>query len=113
MVRAYLVGAALIALLGGVGVAVWWVMDLRADKAALEAQIASQARSLAAYEMKAAQDQLAREVDAARVDGQRERDRAASAAVIEILTTELGECSDAPIDPAIADFLGRLRRTED
>ena len=113
MVRAYLIGGALIALVGGFGGAVWWVMDMRAAKVAQAARIASQARSLAAYEVKAEQDQLAREVDAARAAFQRERDRAAAVAAIDLLTAELGECADAPIDPAVADILDGLRRTED
>tara|TARA_X000001316_G_scaffold12129_1_gene5692 strand:+ start:473 stop:814 length:342 start_codon:yes stop_codon:yes gene_type:complete len=113
MIRAYLIGGALIALMGGTGWLVWSFMDMRATVADQDAQIASQARSLAAYEVKAEQDQLAREVDAARAAFQRERDRAAAVAAIDLLTAELGECADAPIDPAVADILDGLRRTDD
>ena len=50
MVRAYLIGGALIALVGGFGGAVWWVMDMRATKVAQAAQIASLTLQLSACE---------------------------------------------------------------
>ena len=50
MIRTYLIVGALLALLGGVGGAVWWVMDMRAAKVAQAAQIASLTLQLSACE---------------------------------------------------------------
>lgn len=46
---------------------------------------------------------------------QRERDlnMKASATIEAIRNLELGECADAPLDPSLADILGRGLRTED
>jgi hypothetical protein len=96
-----------------VGGGVWYVMSLRATVAAQGAEIASLARSNAALTTQNAQSAVAREVDAARAVLETKQAREATASVEAILTAELGECADAPLDPAIADILNRLRRTTD
>lgn len=91
-----------------VGGGVWYVMGLRATVAAQGAEIASLARSNAALTTQNAQSAVAREVDAARATREMKQARDATAAVEAILTANLGECADAPLDPAITDILNGL-----
>lgn len=101
----YILGAAVIAAMGGV----WYVMDLRADKAALAAQNAALSRSLAAMEAQAEQSRLAREVEAARAERFAARSAELSATVEAILT---GDIPDENLDPRIADYINGLRETD-
>ena len=101
----YILGAAVIAAGGGV----WYVMDLRADKAALAAENASLSRSLAAMEAQAAQSKMAREVEAARASRFAARTAELSATIESLLT---GDISDENLDPRIADFINGLRETD-
>lgn len=101
----YIMGAALIAAMGGV----WYVMDLRADKAALVAQNAALSRSLAAMEAQAEQSRLAREVEAARAERFAARSAELSATIEALLT---GDIPDEVLDPRIADYINSLRETD-
>jgi hypothetical protein len=98
-------------LLGGGGV--WYVMNLRATVAEQGVEISSLTRSNAALIAQNTQSAVAREVDAVRASLELKQAREATASVEAILTAELGECADEPLDPAIADILNRLRRTTD
>jgi hypothetical protein len=93
-------------LLGGGGV--WYVMNLRATVAAQGVEISSLTRSNAALRTQNEQSAIAREVDAARAALETKQARDATAAVEAILTANLGECADAPLDPAITDILDGL-----
>ena len=101
----YIMGAAVLAAMG----AVWYVMDLRADKAALAAQNAALSRSLAAVAEQAEQSRLAREVEAARAERFAARSAELSQAIEDIFT---GGIPDAPLNPDLADRINRLRITE-
>lgn len=101
----YILGAVFLAAMGGV----WYVMDLRADKAALAAQNAALSRSLAAMEEQAVQSRLAREVEAARAKRFAARTAELSATVEALLT---GDIPDENLDPRIADFINGLRETD-
>lgn len=98
---------ALAAVVAGYGAWVWQqatIDQLTADNASLT-------RSVAALEVSIEQSRVARRVDAARAAAQRQRDREAAATVEAILTTRLGECADAPLDPDLAAILNGLRPT--
>lgn len=101
----YIAGAAVIAAMG----AVWFVMDLRADKAALAAENAALSRSLAAMEAQAEQSRIAREVEAARAKRFAARSAELSATIEAILT---GDIPDEMLDPRIADYINGLRETD-
>jgi cell division protein FtsB len=101
----YLFAAAVLAAGGGV----WYVMDLRADKAALVAENGSLSRSLAAIEAQAEQSRLAREVEAARAERFAVRSAKLSATIEALLT---GEIPDEMLDPRIADYINGLRETD-
>lgn len=95
--------AALVACLGLAG-ALWWQssdMDrLEADNARLERNANVMAGQI---------DQARQSAAVAAAHAQRERDlnAKASATIEAIRNLQLGECADAPLDPDLADLLGR------
>jgi hypothetical protein len=88
-------------------------MAMRVTIATQGAEIASLSRSNAALTNQNAQSAIAREVDAVRAALEVKQAREATASVEAILTAELGECADEPLDPAIADILNGLRGAPD
>jgi hypothetical protein len=99
----YVTIAALVACLGLCG-ALWWqsgtVDRLRDDNARLT-------RNAAVLEDQAAQARLAADVaDASRQRVER-MNAEASATIKAIRNLQLGDCADAPLDPALTDLLGR------
>lgn len=91
------------------GGAVLWVMALRADLAAERAENARLSLSLSAMTMQAENAALARDVERARVERATAREAEALATVAEIQNLQLGECADAPLDPALSDILNRVQ----
>lgn len=91
---------AALALAGGV----WWIMDLRADNAALRDEVARKDRSIAALRHQAEQSAEARRVEEARAERWRRR----STELSETIDTLRG-IPDAPLDPRITDILDGLR----
>lgn len=100
MIRLYIIGGAVAAAVG----ALWWqsgtIDRLREDNASLS-------RSVDALGMQADQAALARDVAAARAKAAQKREAAKDKTIEEIRNLELGECADAPIDPALRDLLNR------
>lgn len=99
----YVAIAALVACLGLCG-ALWWqsgALDtLRDNNARLE-------RNAAVLTEQAEQARLAADVaDASRQRVER-MNAEASATIEAIRNLQLGECADAPLDPALTDLLGR------
>ncbi len=99
------VAAVLVAALGW---AFWLRGDLaaaRADLTAVQDDLAKARRSNAALQEQIAQSRLAREVEAARAA----RAREAAAAVQAEIETIYRTINDAPLDPALADRINRVR----
>ncbi len=96
----------ILALLAAGGAALWlWLVVSERDD--LRAEVARQARSLAAMEQQIEQSRLAREVEAARAAQWQAR----SAELNETIETILRGIEDAPLDPDLADRInGLLRR---
>jgi hypothetical protein len=96
------------ALLAALLLAVGWggVQSLRL--AGVKAENSRLTRSNTALVTQAERSDLARGVDAARAELEMERAREATAAVELLLTADLGECADAPLDPAITNILNGL-----
>jgi hypothetical protein len=85
--------------------AVWYVMALRADNAALEAENASLTRSIAALEQKVEQSAEARRVEAVRAKRWAERAAELDASIEAMYT---GDIPDVPLDPRIIAILDSL-----
>lgn len=83
---------------------VWWVMDLRADKARLVAENARLTRELAVQERVAAQAQEARAV----ADAHARRTRAKADEYDKLREALLKGDDDAPIPAFLCDYLNRL-----
>ena len=96
----YIAGGALLAVVAGAGM-IWWQSGTIDT---LRAESASQARSLAAWQERAAQAELARKVDAARAERERQR-----SAELRATIEQMKEIPDAPLDPRLIDLLDGLR----
>jgi len=83
--------------------AVWWVMSLRAENAALRDEVARKDRSIAALRHRAEQSAEARRVEEARAERWRRR----STELSDTIDTLKG-IPDAPLDPRITDILDGL-----
>ena len=88
------------------GTAVWWVMDMRADNAALERELAAVQRELAVSEGIAEQARLARDVARAAADRNRRVADDLSAALDAYRT---GDCDATDPACAIGFINDRLR----
>lgn len=72
---------------------------------ALEAQVASQARSIAALTLSRDQSVEARRVEATRAQAAQAAIADRDARIEALLTADLGDCADAPLDPELVDLL--------
>ncbi|MGB1390512.1 MAG: hypothetical protein ACPG61_16680 [Paracoccaceae bacterium] len=100
----YALIAALLGVLGLSG-ALWWQVGtldtLRDDNARLT-------RNAGVLQGQIEQARLAADVAAAYAERERQIASAAASTIDTIRNLDLGECADAPIDPDLADALGRL-----
>lgn len=104
--RGCLAVAGAVAGLGALG----YIWTLRADNATLTANIAGYERSIAALTLQSEQSALARRVETARAERHAARVAELNTTIEALLT---GEIPDAPLDPAVADFVNGLRNTAD
>ncbi len=102
--KGYLAIFALVAALSGGAGAVWYVMDLRADNAALTASVASLEREAAVAKDVAAQAKEARKVAAAEA----ERLRAKAKQFDEITEFIMRDQNNAPIPDILRTYLDRV-----
>lgn len=100
-----LAGGATLALIG-----LLYVRSLWGEIAAYEAEIASQARSIATLTDAAEQAREARRLEAIRAAQAEARARELQGKIETILT---GDFADAPLDPALADFLNGVSTGQD
>lgn len=88
----------------GLGAALWWqsaaVDDLAAENGRLE-------RGMMAKKLEADQARVAADVAAARAGLAIQMNAAASAKIEAIRNLKLEECADAPLNPDLADIIGR------
>lgn len=99
----YALIAALFALVSALGLVVW----MQRSNSSLAADNASLTRSVAAFQMQAEANALARDVEEARADAQAARASQLDAAIAAIVT---GDIPDAPLDPRIIDLVRRGMR---
>ncbi|MDR6266530.1 hypothetical protein [Roseobacter sp. N2S] len=99
----YIAIGALVALLGVSG-ALWWqsgrVSALKADNDRLT-------RNAEVLNDQIEQARLSASVAAAYADRERRLNADANATIEAIRNLKLGECADAPLDPTLADLIGR------
>lgn len=99
-------GLVVLLLFSALGGALLWALGQRSDLLAHNARLE---RSQTVLLDSIAQAREARAVAGAHLDRERALRLSGDATIAEIRNLKLGECADAPLDPALADLINGMR----